>query len=102
MGSIIGLLFIWSYFVDTIARDKRGYPHNIFLFLDENICCGYSLEAPRQGTSNEYMSTHNMFLLRNKKDISSFQMKKVPYLLLWILIIMERSHSLSRHIRLMI
>ena len=28
------------------------------------------------------MSTHNMFLLRNKKDISSFQMKKVPYLLL--------------------
>ena len=22
------------------------------------------------------MSTHNMFLLRNKKDISSFQMKK--------------------------
>ena len=25
-----------------------------FLFLDENICCGYSLEAPRRGTSNEY------------------------------------------------
>ena len=25
------------------ATDKRGYPHNIFfLFLDENICCGYS------------------------------------------------------------
>ena len=30
------------------------YPHNIFLFLHENICCGYSLEAPRQGASNEY------------------------------------------------
>ena len=28
------------------------------------------------------MSTHNMFLLRNKIDISRFRMKKVPYLLL--------------------
>ena len=28
-----------------------------FLFLDENICCGYSLEAPRRGASNEY---HNI------------------------------------------
>ena len=28
------------------------------------------------------MSTHNMFLWRNKKDIGIFQMKKVPYLLL--------------------
>ena len=25
-----------------------------FLFLQENICCGYSLEAPRRGASNEY------------------------------------------------
>ena len=25
-----------------------------FLFLNESICCGYSLEAPRQGASNEY------------------------------------------------
>ena len=24
-----------------------------FLFLNENICCGYSLEVPRRGTSNE-------------------------------------------------
>ena len=28
------------------------------------------------------MSTHNTFLLRNKKDISIFRMKKAPYLLL--------------------
>ena len=26
----------------------------IFLFLDENKRCGYSLEAPRRGASNEY------------------------------------------------
>ena len=25
-----------------------------FLFLHENICCGYSLEVPHRGTSNEY------------------------------------------------
>ena len=53
----------------------------VFLFLHENICCGYSLEAPRRGASNEY--PQHMFLLRNKKDISIFRMKKVPYLLLW-------------------
>ena len=33
---------------------EEGYPHNIFLFLDENICCGYSLEGPHRGASNEY------------------------------------------------
>ena len=36
-----------------------------FLFLKENICCGYLLEAPQ-----------HMFSFRNKKDISCFQMKK--------------------------
>ena len=25
-----------------------------FLFLHKNICCGYSLEEPWQGASNEY------------------------------------------------
>ena len=38
-----------------------------FLFLDENICCGYSLEAPHRGASNEY--PQHMFLWRNKKSI---------------------------------
>ena len=51
-----------------------------FLLLNKNMCCGYSLEAPRQGASNEYLQ--HMFLLRNKKDSSIFRMKKVPYLLL--------------------
>ena len=65
-----------------IATDKRGI-HIIFsLFLHENICCGYSLEVPQQGTSNEY--PQHMFLWRNKKDISIFRVKKVPYLLLCI------------------
>ena len=36
-----------------------------FLFLNKNISGGYSLEAPQQGTSNEY--PQHMFSLRNKK-----------------------------------
>ena len=56
--------------------------HIIFflLFLYENICCGYSLEAPRRGASIEY--PQHLFLLRNKNDISIFRMKKASYLLL--------------------
>ena len=30
----------------NIATDKRGIHIIVFLFLDENICCGYSLEVP--------------------------------------------------------
>ena len=38
-----------------------------FLFLHENICCGYSLEAPHRGASNEY---HNIcFHEEIKKNI---------------------------------
>ena len=67
----------------AIALDKRGIHIIFFLFLHENICCGYSLEAPRRGASHEY--PQHMFSWRNKKDISSFRMKKVPYLLLCIM-----------------
>ena len=43
--------------VELIGLDKSGYQVNIFFFfLHENICCGYSLEAPRRGASNEYLN----------------------------------------------
>ena len=45
-----------------------------FLFLDENIHCGYPLEAPRRGASNEY--PQHMFSSRNKKNIMW-----IPYLI---------------------
>ena len=40
---------------NSIAPNKQGYPHSsvFFLFLHENIYCGYSLEAPQQGTSDD-------------------------------------------------
>ena len=34
-----------------------------FLFLNKNICCWYSLEVPRGGTSNEY--PQHMFFTEN-------------------------------------
>ena len=36
-----------------------------FHISDQNIDCGYLLEPPRRGGSNEY--PHSMFLSRNKK-----------------------------------
>ena len=43
-----------------------------FLLLHENICCGYSLEAPQQGASNEY--PQHMFVLKKiwKKIVNTF------------------------------
>ena len=37
------------------------------LFLNENICCGYALEVPQLGTSNEYQQ--HIFSWRNKKNV---------------------------------
>ena len=39
-----------------------------FLFIHKNICCGYSLETPQRGASNEYLQ--HMFSWRNKKNMS--------------------------------
>ena len=39
---------------------------DIFRISAQNIDCGYSLEPPRQGGSNEY--PQSMFLSRNKKN----------------------------------
>ena len=39
---------------------------DIFLISAQNIDCGYSLEPPRRGGSNEY--PHSTFLSTNKKN----------------------------------
>ena len=39
---------------------------DIFHISAQNIDCGYSLELPHQGSSNEY--PQSMFLSRNKKN----------------------------------
>ena len=61
-----------EYTVYHMAPDQALFFNQIllifFLFLLENICCGYSSEAPRQGASDEY--PQHMFSRRNKKNIS--------------------------------
>ena len=66
-------LFIYHHFLlfeCCIDPDKTGYPINFLLFLHRIKCCGficrYSLQAPHQGTSNEYP---HMFSWRKKKNI---------------------------------
>ena len=39
---------------------------DIFLIFAENIDCGYTLEPPRRGGSNEYLQS--MFWSKNKKN----------------------------------
>ena len=45
---------------------KEDYSRMFFLFLYKNICCGYSLEAPRRGASNEY--PQHTFLWRIREN----------------------------------
>ena len=39
---------------------------DIFLIFAQNIDCGYTLEPPRRGGSNEYLQS--MFWSKNKKN----------------------------------
>ena len=64
-----------------------------FLFLHENICCGYSLEAPRRGASNEY--PQRMFLWRNKKNIMSIPPLICSYVHRWSCGQSKESHPRS-------
>ena len=50
----------------------------LFLFLFKNIDCGYSLEPPRRGGSNEYLQS--MHCSRNMKNIRAF-LYKIFYIL---------------------
>ena len=53
-----------------ILQPKKGFfvikNSDIFHISVQNIDCGYSLEPPRRGGSNEY--PQSMFLSRNKKN----------------------------------
>ena len=73
------ILKCFSYFFPTLRRHaysntlKNLLPKkklqiknsDIFHISAQNIDCGYSLEPPRRGGSNEY--PQSMFLSRNKK-----------------------------------
>ena len=46
---------------------------DIFLIFAQNIYCGYTLEPPQRGGSNEY--PQSMFWSKNKKNIKHFHLK---------------------------
>ena len=59
----------YSNILGTLPRKHENFQmknSNIFHIFVQNIDCGYSLEPPRRGGSNEY--PQSMFLSRNKKN----------------------------------
>ena len=66
-------------YATAIGVDKGGFPVNIFLISPQKHMLWVLIT--RQGTSNEY--PQHMFLWRNKKNINTFGLKKVPLLVLW-------------------
>ena len=54
-----------KFYLQNLIFLKNKIP-DIFLISAQNIDCGYSLEPPRRGGSNEY--PQSMFLSRNKKN----------------------------------
>ena len=57
---------IYGNFYNQIKEKNQTKNTDIFHISAQNIDCGYSLEPPRRGGSNEY--PQSMFLSRNKKN----------------------------------
>ena len=55
----------WKFYHQKMTNFQLKY-FDIFHISAENIDCGYSLEPPRWGGSNEY--PQSMFLSRNYKN----------------------------------
>ena len=61
------MLSIWTGMPQqTVYYPAETKKSDIFHISGQNIDCGYSLEPPRWGGSNEY--PQSMFLSRNKKN----------------------------------
>ena len=60
---------LFPFSIETFTSKNRKFSDkknsDIFHISAQNINCGYSLEPPRRGGSNEY--PQSMFLSRNKK-----------------------------------
>ena len=48
-------------------KSVQKYWYFSYMYFSQNICCGYSLEVPQWGASNEY--PQHMFSWRNTKNI---------------------------------
>ena len=80
--SIIGISTYIRCHLESLPPDKWGFQIILFLFLHVNMYCGFSLEVPHRGASNEY--PQYMLSWSYKKNINTFWLKQVPYLeLFW-------------------
>ena len=64
-----GLFHAYANILKNLSTKNENFQiksSDIFYISAQNIDCGYSLELPRQGGSNEY--PQSMFLSRNKKN----------------------------------
>ena len=59
---------LFKYIENFTSKNRKnaGKTSNVFHISAQNIDCGYSLEPPRRGGSNEH--PQYMFLSRNKKN----------------------------------
>ena len=60
---------LFKYIENVTTKSRKFSDRNSDIFFSisaQNIDCGYSLEPPRRGGSNEY--PQSMFLSRNKKN----------------------------------
>ena len=73
--SWIFTIFDWSMYILT----DRWHQVNCLsdAILHQNVCCGYSLESPQRGDSNEY--PQHTFLWRNKQIYPLIFTKYPPY-----------------------
>ena len=60
----------------------------LFLFLLRNIDCGYSLELPHRGSSNEY--TQSMFFEQKYEKISEFLSENFNFLVVKFSVYLNR------------
>ena len=67
-GKLITKTCLFKYTEFLLPKNENFQIKNsdIFLISAQNIDCGYSLEPPQRGGSNEY--PQSMFLSRNKKN----------------------------------
>ena len=73
-GQKVGLL----YPVKPMKAFEDNLDVKFSLFLHKTKCCGYSLESPDQGSSNE--QPQHMFLWRSKENYPSNIIKYPPCL----------------------
>ena len=85
---------------DPEEQIRRVFDDNwriILSVLYKNVCCGYSLESPRWGDSNEYPQHTHLFLWRNKQNYPLIITKYPSYLFHYWMTVLTRLKDHKLH-----